>query len=537
MRAKHALGAATLLTLVGACGGDGSGGSSAPAPTSSVPPAFTAVSQVRISLAETFDSCAGVVQTGMLYPDTALEPSLVVNPANRSNLIAAWQENRWDTGGSQALELGASFDGGTTWELTNAAFSICTGGSANNAGDYLRASNGWLAVSPAGMVYALSLSFTGGALQPGSSNAQLVARSSDGGVTWSPPIALITDQAGAFNDKGSISADPTDSNYVYAVWDRLNGQTGGPTYFAVTSDAGNSWQTARSIYDPGIDNQTIGNVLVVLPNDILVDLFTEIDNAADGVTTLLLRAIRSTDHGASWSQPVTVAEDEAVGAVDPQTGTPIRDSSLLFSAAVAPGGTLYMAWQDARFSSGAHDGVALSSSSDGGMTWSAPIEVNGDPAAVTFTPTINVRADGVIGITYYDLRNDTFPGKVLTDCWMVTSSDGKTFTESHLSGPFDLNNAPRGEFGPNNTLGLFLGDYQALASSGSDFLPLYAQTNTGSSISSDVFIDFPPVTLAAEAVTHEFRAMEAPPAAALTPAARQKMSDRIRFTRNARLPR
>ena len=159
-------------------------------------------------------------------------------------------------------------------ELSNAAFSVCTGGSASNAGNYLRANSGWLTVSPAGIIYALSLSFTGGALLPGSSNAQLVARSSDGGATWAQPIALIADGAGFFNDKGSITADPTDSNYVYAVWDRLIGQTAGPTYFAVTSDGGDTWPTARSIYDPGVDNQPIGNILVVLPNGTLVDLFT-----------------------------------------------------------------------------------------------------------------------------------------------------------------------------------------------------------------------------------------------------------------------
>ncbi len=77
---------------------------------------------------------------------------------------------------------------------------------------------------------------------------------------------------------------------------------------------------------------------------------------------------------------------------------------------------------------------------------------------------MNVRADGTIGITYYDLRHDTQTGTILSDCWMVTSSDGRNFSEIHLSGPFNLDLAPQGEFGPNNTPGLFLGDYQSLAS-------------------------------------------------------------------------
>ena len=537
MDAQRGAGVVALLTLVAACGGSSnSGGTIVPQP-----PPFTSVPEVRVSQPPTFGACNGATQPGMLYNGTALEPSLVVNPTNPANLIAEYQQERWDNGGSQALNLSVSFDGGTTWQVRNAAFSVCTGGSVSNPGNYLRASSGWLTASPSGLVYALSSSFSGGALQPGSSNAQLVARSIDGGNTWSLPIPLIVDGASFFNDRGSITADPTDSNYVYAVWDRLTGPTAGPTYFAVTSDGGSSWQTARSIYDPGPTNQTTSNVIAVLPGDVLVDVFMEIDTAASGTTTALLRSIRSTDHGTSWSSPpVTIAQNEAVGAIDPQTGAPIRDSALVPSIAVTPGGVLYVVWQDARFSKGQHDGIALVSSADGGKTWSTPVQVNGDPAAVAFTPTINVRSDGVIAVTYYDLRNDKYPGTVMTDCWMVTSSDGKTFKEAHLSGPFDLNNAARAEFGPHSTLGLFLGDYQALASTGSQFLPLFAQTNSGTAISSDVFITFPPAAdvaaaAAAQSPPREFQALEAPPDSSLSDAARQRSMERIRATQRARL--
>src|SRR5262249_18697090 len=242
----------------------------------------------------------------------------------------------------------------------------------------------------------------GGALTAGSSNAQLVARSIDGGNTWAAPVRLITDGATFFNDKGSITADPTNANYVYAVWDRESAQTkGGPSYFALTADGGNTWQTARSIYDPGPNNQTLGNIIVVIPPDVLVNVFTELDTAADGKVTARLRAIRSTDHGATWSMPpVTIAEDQAVGASEPQTDTPIRDSTDLFSVSTSVAGVIYVAWQDARFSMGQHDGIALSSSTDGGLTWSTPAQVNADANVVAFSPTINVRSDGVIAITY-----------------------------------------------------------------------------------------------------------------------------------------
>src|SRR3989454_12223358 len=97
------------------------------------------------------------------------------------------------------------------------------------------------------------------------------------------------------------------------------------------------------------------------------------------------------------------------------------------------------------------DGIAMTHSADGGLTWSVPVQVNADPNVQAFTPTIHVRADGVIGVTYYDLRNDTSsPASLLADCWLVTSTDGFTFRESHLPGPFDLDLAP-------DSQGLFLG--------------------------------------------------------------------------------
>jgi hypothetical protein len=162
------------------------------------------------------------------------------------------------------------------------------------------------------------------------------------------------------------------------------------------------------------------------------------------------------------------------------------------------------------------------------VTWSKPVQVNHDTQVQAFTPTITVRSDGAIAVTYFDLRNDSFKGLFLTDCWMVVSSDGgATFTESHLSGPFDLDLAPNSE-------GLFLGDYESLTSANGAFLPFYVQTDAGSQVRSDAFISFPPPGAAAAAAL-AFRAAPAPPAATLTPQARQRVMERIRLTQRQRL--
>ena len=523
MRAQRIIILPAVLAMLASCGG-GSGGGIGPAPPQ--PPPFASVPQVRVSQASTFaPNCDGVASTGTLYVNTAAEPFLAVSRVNSMNFVAAWQQNRWSDGGAQGLNLAASSDGGQTWTLSNAPFSRCTGGTSANGGDYARATDVWLSASPNGTMYALSLSFTGASLTPGSTSAMLVAQSTDGGFHWSDPVALIQDGAQFFNDKGSITADPGNASFAYAVWDRLTGQTAGPSYFAMTSNAGISWQPARSIFDPGANKQTLGNQVVVLPNGNLLDVFTELDTATGGAVTASVRVTQSLDKGTNWSAPVLVSSLQAVGTTDPRNGAVVRDGADLVSVSVSPGGVVYVAWQDSRFSGGQRDGIAMTQSSDGGVTWSAPVQVNADTTVQAFTPTINVRADGTIAVTYFDLRNNMFAGLFLTDCWLVVSSDGgTTFHESHLSGPFDLNLAPDSE-------GLFLGDYESLTSANGVFLPFYVQTEAGTAVRSDAFISFPPVTAAAAG----FQPQPAAAGMALAPAATQRVMERIRLTQRQRL--
>jgi hypothetical protein len=82
-------------------------------------------------------------------------------------------------------------------------------------------------------------------------------------------------------------------------------------------------------------------------------------------------------------------------------------------------------WQDARFSGGEFDSIAFSQSLDGGLTWSEPIKVNLTPTNVppgnqqAFTPSVQVAADGTVGVTYYDFRNNTAAEPLLTDYFLV----------------------------------------------------------------------------------------------------------------------
>lgn len=467
-----------LITGLAGCGG---GSSSSSSPTDLTQPSAPLV---RVSGASPYAAnCGGALPGSVSYQDAEVEPYEAVNPTNPSNLIGVWQQDRWSDGGAHGLVAAYSLDSGKTWKEQPLALSICGGGNGSNGADYARASDPWVSFSPDGAAYIISISFTGDTLAAGSSGSVLVTRSADGGATWGAPTALIVDGASAFNDKESITADPNDSHYAYAVWDRLDTADRGPTYFSRTIDGGSTWETARAIYDPGTDNQTIGNEVIGLTDGSIVDLFEEIDGTSGNSAAGIVRVIRSTDHGATWSAPITVADNLSVGTSVPFTGAAVRAGSGLPQGTAAPGGGVVVVWQDGRFSNGGHDGIAFSRSSDGGQTWSSPVEVNSVSSAPAFTPSVAVLKDGTVGVTYFDFRNDTVDdGTAPTDYWFTSSSDGVHWSEQHISGPFDLDLAPDAE-------GLFLGDYEALGVIGQAFVPFFVQTNdAGTANRNDAYV-------------------------------------------------
>ncbi len=436
------------------------------------PPLPAPATHVTVTAASPYASGCDAGTLGIVYGGAEVEPSVAVNPTNPANIVGVWQQDRSSTGGARGVATAASRDGGATWTRSAAPpFSRCAGGNAANQGDYARASDPWVSFGADGTAWQIALGLNGAWPLPDSSNAILVSRSIDGGANWSPPTVLIRDTGAYLNDKESITADPYDSRYVYAVWDRLDTAGSGPTYFARTTDGGANWEPARPIYDPGSTAQTINNQLVVLPDGTLALLFTRLPTTTPNAVAPAMLLLRSTDQGATWSAPVTVAAVQALGTADAASGRRVRDGAHLGSIAAGPRGELAVVWQDARFSGGAVDDIAFARSADGGLTWSAPVRINGAPGARAFVPVVHVRADGVIGVGYYDLRNDLpDPGTLPADLWLTQSGDGATWHEIHVDGPFDLMTAP-------NARGLFLGDYMGLASAGTTFVPFYARTS------------------------------------------------------------
>ncbi len=467
--------------------------------------AFTVASLVLVSGPSPFaPGCELTPQTGTNFRNAEVEPWVAANPTDPANIVGVWQQDRWSNGGAHGLLTGVTHNGGATWTRTFAHFSRCSGGTAANGGDYERASDPWVTFAPDGTAYQIAISFN----DSNTTNAVLVSKSINGGETWSEPTTLIRDTAPTvFNDKESITADTTNANFVYAVWDRLVFPSEhasasaaehafafrGPVLFSRTTNRGQSWESPRVIFDPGENAQTIGNQIVVLPNGTLADIFNLIVHKnAHGVRGFNVAVILSNDKGETWSKPIIVSKLLTVGVKDPDTGQPVRTSDIIPEIAVDPAsGHLFAVWQDGRFSGFTHDDIAFSQSTDGGFTWSTPAKINKTPTTIplgnqqAFTPSIHVAENGTVGVTYYDFRSNTPAPGLPTDYWIVHCHSAcfnpDNWAESHVAGPFDMEIAPFAR-------GFFVGDYEGMTTVGNAFVPFFVLANTGNTTNrTDVF--------------------------------------------------
>src|SRR5262245_1096948 len=424
-------------------------------------------------------------QPGINYFNAEVEPWIAVDPTNPDHLVGSWQQDRWSSGGARGFVAAASFDGGSSWQQV-----VIPGLTVGSGGTFQGGADTWLSFAPNGDLHQICITASFNNSGNLADDAIQISKSTDGGLTWSNPIRVTESKnTGKFHDKPSITADPTDSDRVYAAWTETSGNrmVNARAKGVQTVDGGQAWPTPQTIHNSQGQDANAGHQIIVLPDGTLVDSFTEMLFSGGGFDGAEVSVIRSTDNGLTCAPRLAVGHAPVGRVSDPDTGQFVKSGPGPFGfhdIAVDPNtGNLYAVWQDSGFSAGQYNRIAFSMSTDGGLGWSTPIAINQTPAGIApgnqqaFLPSVEVAADGAVGVTYYDFRNNTPAAGLPTDYWFIHAhpdtdlTDPSNWTEELrlTNTSFDLEQAPVALGGLN------LGEYQGLATVGEDFVTFFTQ--------------------------------------------------------------
>lgn len=439
---------------------------------------------VELSRPNAVGSCNdGFNAFGTWPADEAEESSVAVNPVHPNNIVAAWIQ-----GPFQDIIAAASFDGGQTWQQVLIPLTVCADGP------YLVAGDPWLSFAPNGDLYAMAL-----AGNSPSSHPAFVSKSIDGGLHWLAPVAASS-TTDLNPDHPSLTADPTNNGYVYAIWDASPSSHSSAAVFTRTIDGGVTWEPARALVQTPEQSFIQFSQILVLPGGTLVDIFEYYEEQPKKpITFTNLQVLCSSNRGQTWSAPINAVTMTPLYrpngntlVVDPETGQFVLDVTNPSFAVNNQNGNLYAVWEDGRFSNFQYNDTAFSMSADGGFTWSPPIRVNQTPLNIppanrqVFFPSIAVASDGTIGVSYYDFRfNNPNPG-LPTDRWLVQCQPSSTTTAADpacwnnevrlTSSSFNMEAVVPSIVGTGGTF--FLGDYFGLAGTDHGFVSTFTQVDS-----------------------------------------------------------
>lgn len=371
------------------------------------------------------------------------ETSIAVSPADPNRVVGAWNDYFIRTAGQNTvIGYGWTADGGQTWQSDRINFSTIP--ATTSTGDPV------IVADSIGTFYMGILAYSG------SGAGILVARSTNGGATFSEPVRL--DNGG---DKEYLAVDYR-NDHAYTVWENTGSQGNQGIFFSKTTDRGLTWSARRQIStnNGGTNN---GATPSIGPDGEVYVVWSNFGN------TIWFQ--RSLDGGTTWLPSDRAIRTDVNTPPSPLNGNfrnPPIPSSACDASAGPWSGRIYAVWGDDRF--GDAD-VLLSWSSDQGNTWSAPIRVNDDVVANgadQFFPWVHVDEDGTVFVTFLDRREDA--GNFLISTWLATSTDGgQTFGPNIRVS--DGNYGPTG-FG-------FLGDYIGASTGGGKLFPLWPDGRNG----------------------------------------------------------
>ena len=413
------------------------------------------------------------------------ETTVAVNPHDSRNIVEGHIDHK---PGQSAVTFSSSADGGQTWTF---------GGPAPLEGAGEASTDPAIAADADGNFYYAYLD-----IESGSNFTRpdvVVARSTDGGRSF-PFLSLV--RRGANNtsvfdipDKDYVAVDTWAKSpfrgTIYVAWSNIICTATGCDVRIMVSrsiDRGETWSAGLAISSPR-DAETAdatGPLPVIAPDGTIYVFYADYLFHTGPLNILFTK---SKDGGLTWTAPAAVAaglpspgliliKNNATNyGVKPFLG--ILGNSFP-TAAIAPDGTIFVAWTDVPNGSCQDIGdfyvpcsntdVRLSVSSDGGKTWSAPRKVSDETNATDqFFPWMAAHPGGLVSLAWDDKRLDP------------TNTNYNVFYTNTFDGVFFLPNVRvASETSLTGNQQTPIQDYSGLAASADAVFPVWADTRSSS---------------------------------------------------------
>ena len=376
---------------------------------------------------------------------TELEPDTY---AFGNTIVSAFQVGRFYNGGASDIGWATSTDGGATF--TN---GFLPGITVFKGGPYGRASDASVAFDAKHNVWMIS---SLGLFPNGNTSVVdvIVNRSTDGGLTWSKPVAV--NATGEFNDKNWTVCDDTASSPFYGncYTEFDNASVGDQIQMSTSTDGGKTWGAAKGT---GNSDFGIGGQPLVQPSGtVIVPIIGFLNNASQ---PFKLNSFISNDGGTSWSSTVKISEmDYHLPSAN------LRATIPLPTAEIDASGRAYVVWGDCRFENGCnHNDLVLSTSSDG-LHWTRPGLIPADPVGSSvdhFIPGLAVDrttsgSSAHLGLAfyYYPVANCQVLACRLTVGFIASTNGGATWSAKERLSP-----SMRLSWLAQTSQGFMVGDY------------------------------------------------------------------------------
>jgi hypothetical protein len=404
------------------------------------------------------------------------EDPIAANPVNAKNLLTGG--NDYNCASLQGFF--ASTNGGSTW--SHSCLSTLSGASGDG--------DPGVGFDRHGTAYITGID-TGTA----DGSDIVYAKSTNGGVTFSAPAVAVKPLfSGGLTDKDWLWVDDsktsTHVNSLYISVTQFDANSNSEISVSHSTNGGSTWTRV------GVDTEQF------YPN---VDQFSDIVTSANGTvyvtwmrctangptgdcggTKASFMVSKSTDGGSTWSTPVTIRTatlaPDTCGAFYgclPNTNERVSNIPAIGSdnSTGINAGHLYVVTYNY---TGAFLKVQVTTSTNGGTTWSKPVAVA--PSTDThdqFFPWLSVSAKGVVGVTWMDRRND--PANLSYEEFGATASGGTGFSTHNVQLASVASNPNNDGFSSG-----FMGDYTGNVWVGSTLYASWMDTRNGTDCQDEV---------------------------------------------------